>query len=71
MTKENAWEDFKEYYLQEREYDYWTAQLMWSDYVDSLRKDGQITDRQFNNWTTPFPYGKRIIVGSQKIIRYM
>ena len=70
MRYENAVEDFKEYFLHPGEYDYWTAQLMWSDYVDSLCKDGQITQRQFDNWATPFPYGKRIIVGSQKTIRY-
>lgn len=40
--------------------DYWTGQLAWSEYVDYLCKDGQITSRQYNNWSTPFPYGKNL-----------
>lgn len=40
--------------------DYWTGQFAWSSYVDSLCKDGQITSRQYNNWSTPFPYGERL-----------
>lgn len=38
--------------------DYWTAWEIWDAYVDGLCKDGQITEKQFNNWATPFPYGK-------------
>ena len=25
----------------------------WNDYTDALCKDGQITDRQYNNWLAP------------------
>ena len=68
MRYENAVKDFKEYYLQTGEYDYWTAQLMWADYVDSLCKDGQITQRQFDNWSTPFEYGKHVVVYDRKVV---
>lgn len=40
--------------------DYWTAQLAWSTWVDSLCKVGEITQKQYNNWATPFKYGKRL-----------
>lgn len=64
MTYKQAVEDFKETYsdLYERQVDYWTAQLAWSNYVDNLRKDGFITEKQWNNWGTPFAYGKRLSV---------
>lgn len=60
MTKEQAIRDFKREYadLYIKKVDYWTAQLAWSIYVDGLCKDGQITQRQCDNWSTPFPYGK-------------
>lgn len=38
--------------------DYWSAQLAWSYFTDSLYKNGEITLRQWNNWETPFKYGK-------------
>lgn len=62
MTKEQAVSIFKEQYidLYIKKVDYWTAQLAWSTYVDGLCKDGQITQRQYDNWSTPFPYGKSL-----------
>lgn len=38
--------------------DYWIAQLAWTTYTDMLASEGAITERQYNNWATPFPYGK-------------
>lgn len=40
--------------------DYWTAQLAWAMFTDSLCKDGVITQRQYSIWATPFVYGKRL-----------
>lgn len=40
--------------------DYWIGQLCWSSYTDMLCKDGIITQKQYNTWSTPFPYGKRL-----------
>ena len=68
MRYEDAVKDFKENYLNPGEYDYWTVQLMWSDYVDYLCRDGIITSRQYGNWSTPFEYGKRIFVYNNKVV---
>ncbi len=40
--------------------DYWTAQLMWTEYIDDLCRQGKITQDQFNNWTNPMKYGKPV-----------
>ena len=40
--------------------DYWTGQLAWSTYTDILCKNGVITQKQYDTWATPFPYGKRL-----------
>ena len=50
------------------EYDYWTVYEMWSSYTDYLCKDGQITDKQYNSWSTPFEYGKTIYVYNNKVV---
>ena len=50
------------------EYDYWKIQLMWSEYTDSMCKAGEITQKQWGTWPTPFPYGKRIIVYDKKVV---
>ena len=34
-------------------HDYWEMQLSWSGYVDSLNRDGQITDKQYFIWGNP------------------
>lgn len=64
MTYRDAVQTFKLLYsdLYERQVDYWTAQLVWTDYVDGLCRDGQITQRQQATWATPFTYGKRLSV---------
>lgn len=60
MTKEQAVKEFKLSHisLYINRVDYWTAQEEWSFYTDSLCKNGIITQKQWNTWTTPFPYGK-------------
>lgn len=62
MTYREAVKQFKQQYIQlwENEVDYWTAQLAWSEYTDSLCKAGIITQKQWDNWGNPFPYGKRL-----------
>lgn len=69
MTYEQAVKEFKELYrnLYIRHADYWTAQLAWSDYTDMLNRDGRITDHQFSNWATPFPYGKHLKPSKQQL----
>lgn len=60
MTYREAVKNFKRYYrkLYIERSDYWTAHLAWSDYVDGLNREGEITDKQASTWSTPFPYGK-------------
>lgn len=71
MTYIKAVADFKRVYkdLWENHADYWTAFEAWSTYIDSLCKDRQITQKQCNTWSTPFPYGIRLGVG-KSIRRY-
>ena len=38
--------------------DYWKAQEAWASFIDGLCKDGKITQKQYDTWQTPFPYGK-------------
>lgn len=42
------------------EVDYWMAQEAWAAWTDGLCKDGQITEKQYMTWKTPFRYGKRL-----------
>lgn len=42
--------------------DYWTAQLMWTEFIDDLCKQGKITQEQFASWTNPMKYGKPVRV---------
>lgn len=69
MTYRQAVREFKETHkhLWANHVDYWTAQLAWSAYVDGLCKDGVITQKQYDTWATPFPYGVRL--GARKILR--
>ena len=62
MTYQEAKKIFRITYkdLYENEVDYWTAQECWSNMIDIMCKNGDITQRQWNNWETPFPYGKRL-----------
>ena len=62
MTYRQAVMDFKEAYndLYEKCVDYWTAQMAWSCYVDNLCRNGNITQKQYQTWATPFPYGKSL-----------
>lgn len=60
MTYREAVKEFKRTHvdLYMEQVDYWTAQHYWAIYTDGLCKDGVITQKQWNNWSTPFPYGK-------------
>lgn len=59
MTYEQAVREFKSSHAKGK-YDYWTAQLEWSIYTDGLCKDGIITQKQYETWSTPFIYGKHV-----------
>lgn len=62
MRYEIAVRDFKTIYmhLYLKRVDYWKAYEAWSSYVDGLCKNGEITQKQYNEWKTPFPYGKSL-----------
>ena len=62
MTYREAVKEFKMTYknLYKNAVDYWTAQQKWAFYTDRLCKEGIITEKQFMNWATPFPYGKHL-----------
>lgn len=63
MTYEEAVREFqithKQLYIDR--VDYWTGQLAWSCYVDTLCKEGRITQKQYDRWSTPFRYGKHLV----------
>ena len=67
MRYEQAVSEFKSL-LNNGEYDYWTIQLMWTEFVDELCKGGRITQKQFDNWSTPFEYGKHVVVYDRKVV---
>ena len=60
MTYRDAVREFKRQNINLwiNQVDYWTAWEIWDAYIDSLCKSGQITEKQYMNWATPFPYGK-------------
>lgn len=62
MTYEQAVREFKDLYrsLYIRYADYWTAQLAWAEYTDMLCKNGNITQHQYDSWSPPFQYAKRL-----------
>lgn len=62
MTYLQAKKEFETIYLSLylKKVDYWTAHEAWAAYVDGLCKNGEITQKQFDTWETPFPYGKHL-----------
>lgn len=68
MRYADAVKTFKKEYLNPGVYDYWTVEEMWSSYTDYLCKSGQITNRQFSTWSTPFEYGKMIHVFDTTVV---
>lgn len=68
MNYKKAVKEFEEYYLSNGKYDYCTVQLMWTEYVDGLCKEGEITQKQFDNWTCPYEYGKYVIVYDKRVV---
>lgn len=67
MTYKDAVRQFKQG-LPNGEYDYLMLQQAWAFYTDGLCKDGEITNKQWNTWETPFEYGKRVLVYDKKVI---
>lgn len=59
MTKAQAWREFKRIHAKGI-FDYWRAQLDWSYYTDILCRCGEITLKQYETWSTPFKYGKKV-----------
>ena len=56
MTKAEAMKEFRSLY---RAWGYGKGdevakRTMWNDWTDSLCKDGQITQKQYENWGQPF-----------------
>lgn len=62
MTKAEATREFKMLYINLflEQVDYWSAQEAWAYYTDALCKMGRITQKQYNNWSTPFKEGKHL-----------
>lgn len=57
ITKAQALSQFKEFnkdFLTKYKDDIPAKREAWNNYTDSLCKDGQITERQYNNWSNPF-----------------
>ncbi len=67
MTYKDAVKEFKRN-LRNGEYDYWAVQEMWAAYTDAMCKAGEITQKQWSTWATPFEYGKRIFVYDEKVV---
>ena len=53
LTKKQALRVFKKFYPISKT-DSIMNRLEWSYYTDSLCKDGEITLRQYENWSNPF-----------------
>lgn len=73
MTYKEAVRDFERMYvsLYINRVDYWTAQFEWSTYVDGLCKAGEITQKQYGTWATPFPEGKRLSPSKKQLERWV
>ena len=67
QTYERTVADFKET-LDDGVYDYWTIQFMWATYVDDLCKRGKISQRQYDEWETPFEEGKHVYVYQKQVV---
>ena len=51
-------------------YDYWSIEQAWASFTDALCKDGKITEKQWNNWLTPFKYGRTVVIRRRKEMIY-
>lgn len=69
MRKSEAKEIFVNH-LSEGRYDYWSIEQAWAFFTDALCKDGKITEKQWNNWLTPFKYGKTVTIRNRKEMVY-
>ena len=71
MTYDQAVKEFKYSHLNLyiNKADYWTAQQAWAMFIDDLCKSERITQKQFDKWETPFPYGKPLKPSSRQLCR--
>lgn len=54
MTKKQAEQQFKELFKEVlQSNDKPLKRMTWNDFIDSLNKNGQITDKQATTWTQP------------------
>lgn len=62
MSYKDAVREFRSQFitLWLNEVDYWRAQETWAAWIDGLCKNGEITEKQYNTWKTPFKYGKKL-----------
>lgn len=54
MTKKQAIELFNEAFGGSFGDDIVAKRTAWNDFTDSLMKDGEITEKQYDTWTQPF-----------------
>lgn len=57
ITKREVVAEFKELFsitLSNFKDDRVMKQQLWNDWTDFLCKEGEITERQYNNWSNPF-----------------
>lgn len=54
MTKQQALYIFRNDYQGVVKGDVICTRENWNNFTDKLCKDGEITERQYNNWTNPF-----------------
>lgn len=54
MTKKQAIELFNEIFGDSFGDDIIAKRTAWNDFTDSLMKDGEITEKQYDTWTQPF-----------------
>ena len=54
MNKAQAISEFRECVGRSYDHDIIAKQQAWLAFIDSLHRDGLVTDKQVNNWTNPF-----------------
>jgi len=54
MNKSQAISEFRECVGRSYNHDLIMKREAWLAFIDSLRRDGLVTDKQFDNWTNPF-----------------
>ncbi|CAB4144461.1 hypothetical protein UFOVP453_39 [uncultured Caudovirales phage] len=54
MTKRAAVALFREYFADAFKNDSIARRCAWNDFTDSLMKNGDISEKQYDSWTNPF-----------------